>query len=99
MAALPENSTGGDENRHEIQQTGGPMSGVSERKCEGRIDHDGACESSQSPRHVKPTITTSIHICDCTAARALPQTAMALSWATISPATWPASSANTCTHQ
>src|SRR5215217_612076 len=68
--------------------------------CVGEHDaHPLDSESSQRPRLVKPIITASIQYCERTAFCVAPKSTRARSWATISAATWPATSVAICTQR
>src|SRR5215216_4629058 len=96
VAQLPDREHPDEQDeRSEVGQLHEPVAGVRER----RGGHPFAAESSQRPRHVKHTMRSSMTICERVAARWLPWTTSARSWASISAATWPTTSATTCTYQ
>jgi glutamyl-tRNA synthetase len=97
LAAVAELEQG--DHHHERDQVGGhvdrPVAGVGDDEGQG---HGFKADSSHRPREVKPTITTSIQYWDRVASRGSRYTASARSWARTRPATWPQTSAPTCTY-
>src|SRR6476619_2887291 len=81
--------------RQDVEQVRKPVAGV----CDWWSDHEFAADSSQSPSDVNAIMTASIQYCERVAVRLSLNVTSARSWARMSPATCPKTSAPTWTYQ